>query len=76
MITSLTVLFIALGHTVNLSQLPDIDSMPVCHVEDCSDVPAVVSGQDNGIWIDPDTGNAYVECGQFVALVIDDTVRN
>lgn len=61
--------------TVNLSQLPDIDSMPVCHVEDCSDVPAVYAGEDNGLWTNPNTGNTYVECGSFVALVIDDTAR-
>lgn len=31
--------------------------VPLCSVEDCSDIPA--SAQP-GVWVDPDTGNAFL----------------
>ena len=56
--------------TVNLSDVPWIDSLPTCAVEDCSDQPGQV-----GLWTSRE-GNAYIEIGEGVTvLVIDDTAR-
>jgi hypothetical protein len=47
-----------------------LDTLPVCSVEDCSDQPNQI-----GMWLDRDTGNWYLEEGEFSTfLVIDDTV--
>jgi hypothetical protein len=55
--------------TVNLSTVPP--GFPTCFEEDCSDQPGQV-----GIWTDLDTGNAYLELGESVTLlIVDDTAR-
>ena len=54
---------------VNLTDVPWIDSLPVCHVEDCSDQPGQV-----GVWTNRE-GNTYIELGEGITvLVIDNTV--
>lgn len=55
--------------TVNLTDIP-VEDYPVCHVEDCSDVP-----NQEGMWQDRDTGNWYFEQGERTWLVIDNTAR-
>lgn len=54
--------------TVNLSDIP-VDDYPVCQLEDCSDVP-----NQEGLWLDTDTGSWYFEQGESSWLVVDDTV--
>lgn len=44
-----------------------LDVLPVCAVEDCSDQPGQI-----GVWTDPDTGDAYIEFGESVTLLVDD----
>lgn len=57
--------------TVNLSDLPYIDALPVCGVEDCSDIP--VTAQP-GLWFDPDSHDSYVMWTDGPTfLVVDDT---
>ena len=56
---------------VELSQIEDIDTLPVCRVEDCSDQIGQV-----GLWLDRDTGNWYLERGETQTyLIIDDTTE-
>jgi hypothetical protein len=50
---------------VSLSEIHNVDSLPVCSAEDCSDQPGQV-----GMWLDRDTGDWY----QSSLLIIDDTV--
>lgn len=59
--------------TVNLSELPNLDIMPVCALEDGSDQ---LTGPDSDpcIWTDPDTGNAYWTTFDRSWLIVDDTV--
>jgi hypothetical protein len=46
--------------------------MPICEVEDCSDVAAVAQP---GLWFDPDSHDTYVIWTDGPALlVVDDTV--
>jgi hypothetical protein len=54
--------------TVLAEDLPNADALPVCALEDCSDVPNSV-----GLWQDKDTGNWWLSLGRYSALVIDDT---
>lgn len=55
--------------TIRLSDIHRADLLPACAEEDCSDQV----GQ-TGIWTDDDTGNAYLEIGESVTLlIIDDT---
>lgn len=56
--------------TINLSDVPDIDTLPVCHVEDCSDVP----GQ-TGVWYSRSTGTWLLERGEdYTRAIVDDSV--
>lgn len=56
--------------TIRLSDIHHADLLPACAEEDCSDQP-----DQTGIWTDDDTGNAYLELGEAVTLlIIDDTV--
>jgi hypothetical protein len=56
--------------TIDLTDVPDIDSLPVCHVEDCSDVP----GQ-TGVWFSRSTGDWLLERGEdYTRVIVDDTV--
>lgn len=50
-----------------LSEVPDIDTFPVCRVEDCSDQPGQI-----GLWFDRDLGDWYLSQGERSLLVIDD----
>lgn len=53
---------------VLLSELPQIDELPVCIEEDGS-------GQDNPcLWFDPDSHDSYVTFPDVSYLVVDDTV--
>jgi hypothetical protein len=55
---------------VNLSELPGIDSMPVCHVEDGSDVdPALLPC----VWTNQ--GNAWLTYADRSFLIVDDTTH-
>lgn len=61
---------VAHADVVNLSELPAIDSMPVCHMEDGSDVdPAILPC----IWTND--GNAWLTYEDHSLLIVDDTVR-
>lgn len=54
--------------SINLTDIPDIDTLPICAEEDCSDRP-----KQTGLW--PNDGNWYLERGEGRAwLVIDNTV--
>ena len=57
---------------VRLSDIPDIDSLPICTVEDCSDQPGQV-----GLWLDRDTGNWWLSRGEteFYVIMDDTAVR-
>jgi hypothetical protein len=56
--------------TINLTDIPDIDSLPVCAEEDCSD-----QRSQTGMWLDKDTGDWYLERGEdYTRRVIDNTV--
>lgn len=55
--------------TVNLTDLPDIDSMPVCREEDGSDVPAALLPC---VWTND--GNAWLTYEDRSYLIVDDTV--
>jgi hypothetical protein len=60
----------AYEETVNLSELPAIDSMPVCQMEDGSDVdPAALPC----VWTNG--GNAWLTYEDRSLLIVDDTVR-
>lgn len=55
--------------TIDLSDIPDAGTLPVCMQEDCSDQV----GQ-TGMWLDDDTGNWYLERGEdYTRLVVDQT---
>jgi hypothetical protein len=54
---------------VSLSEIRNVDALPVCSAEDCSDQPGQV-----GMWLDRDTGDWYLSVGQSSLLIIDDTV--
>ncbi|QPX62176.1 hypothetical protein PBI_INDLOVU_61 [Mycobacterium phage Indlovu] len=54
--------------TINLSEFGNIDAIPTCVEEDCSDQPGQI-----GLWLDRDTGNWWFSTGETSALVIDDT---
>ena len=56
--------------TINLSDLPTIDSMPVCHIEDGSDV---ATDQLPCVWTND--GNAWLTYADHSVLIVDDTVR-
>jgi hypothetical protein len=58
----------AFEETVNLSELPGIDSMPVCRMEDGSDVAALPC-----VWTND--GNAWLTYADRSLLIVDDTVR-
>ncbi|AEM05903.1 hypothetical protein TIROTHETA9_84 [Mycobacterium phage TiroTheta9] len=60
---------LGIGPTVDLSDI-DIDMLPECVEEDCSDQPGQV-----GMWLDEDTGNWYLSLGESSVLVVDDTVE-
>jgi len=55
---------------VNLSDLPTIDSMPVCAMEDGSDVPAELLPC---VW--ENQGNTWLTYSDHSELIVDDTVR-
>jgi hypothetical protein len=55
---------------LHLSDIQGVDSLPICHVEDCSDQPNQI-----GLWLDNDTGNWYYSGGERSYLIVDDTVR-
>ncbi len=59
------------AHTIPLPEVPDIDTLPVCHVEDCSDVDTFPA-----VW--HNDGNTYLalypEQEQWL-LITDDTVE-
>ena len=56
--------------TLSTCELPAIDSMPVCHMEDGSDVdPAILPC----IWTND--GNAWLTYEDHSLLIVDDTVR-
>jgi hypothetical protein len=56
--------------TINLTDIPDIDTLPVCHAEDCSDVV----GQ-TGVWFSRSTGAWLLERGEdYTRVIVDDTV--
>ncbi|UJQ86582.1 hypothetical protein SEA_PENGUINLOVER67_60 [Mycobacterium phage PenguinLover67] len=58
--------------TINLSEFGNIDAIPVCAVEDCSDQPAQV-----GLWRDRDTGNWWFSTGPETSwLIVDDTAAS
>lgn len=58
---------------VLVSEFPGIDELPVCALEDCSDVPSALQP---ALWSDRDTGNAYLMWTDGPTfLVIDDTTR-
>ena len=59
--------------TVNLSDLPIIDSMPVCHMEDGSDVdPSALPC----VWTNGGAGAAsWLTYEDRSLLIVDDTVR-
>ena len=54
--------------TIALSEFGNIDAIPTCSVEDCSDQPGQI-----GLWLDRDTGNWWFSTGETSALVVDDT---
>ena len=55
--------------TVNLSDVPFIDQLPICNEEDCSDQNGQI-----GVWTSH-VGNSYIELGEGVTvMVIDNTV--
>lgn len=55
--------------TINLTDVTDIDHLPVCAEEDCSDQ----IGQ-TGVWLDTDTGTWYLERGEdYTRMIIDNT---
>lgn len=55
--------------TIDLTEIPDIDTLPVCAEEDCSDQP----GQ-TGLWQSTE-GDWYLERGETKTwLIIDNTV--
>lgn len=55
--------------TINLSEFGNIDAIPTCVEEDCSDQPGQI-----GLWLDRDTGNWWFSTGEGQSsLVIDDT---
>lgn len=53
--------------TINLTDIPDLDILPVCHAEDCSDV----AGQ-TGVWYSHSTGAWLLERGEGHTWVIVD----
>lgn len=55
--------------TIDLTSIDDIDVLPTCTLEDCSDVP-----EQTGLWLDADTGDWYLERGVNTWLIVDDTV--
>lgn len=56
--------------TINLTDVPDVDSLPVCAQEDCSDQQGQI-----GMWLDTDTGDWYLERGEdYTRRIVDDTV--
>lgn len=57
--------------TINITDIPNIDSLPVCQVEDCSDQPGQV-----GVWYSKSTGNWYLERGESTWLIVDNTVTS
>ena len=56
--------------TINLTDIQNVEELPVCAVEDCSDQPYQI-----GMWLDRDTGNWYYSAGEESYLVIDNTVK-
>ncbi|QHB37371.1 hypothetical protein I5G58_gp069 [Mycobacterium phage BirdsNest] len=54
--------------TINLTDFGNIDAIPTCVEEDCSDQPGQI-----GLWLDRDTGNWWFSTGESSALVIDNT---
>lgn len=58
---------------IDLTSVTDIDAMPICEEEDCSDVAAVAQP---GLWYDPDSHDTYVTWTDGPSLlIVDDTVR-
>jgi hypothetical protein len=60
---------VAHADTVNLSQLEDIDSLPVCQLEDGSDAASLPC-----LWTND--GNAWLTYADHSVLVVDNTVRS
>lgn len=58
--------------TVNLSELPTIDSMPVCGQEDGSDIDTALLPC---VWTDTDTGNDWLTYADRSFLIVDDTTH-
>jgi hypothetical protein len=54
--------------TINLSELPQIDSLPVCQMEDGSDAATLPC-----VW--SNDGNAWLTYADHSVLIVDDTVR-
>ena len=55
--------------TISLTDVHDIDTLPVCEVEDCSDQPGQV-----GVWLSSE-GDWYLERGEdYTRLIVDNTV--
>ena len=62
-------MYAAEEQTVNLSELPDLGSMPVCHMEDGSDLaPSALPC----VWTND--GNAWLTYVDHSVLINDDTV--
>ena len=55
-------------NTIDIADIPNIDALPTCAEEDCSDQPGQI-----GLWLDRDTGNWWLSVGESSALIIDHT---
>ena len=63
----------AIGHaspgTINLTDVPNIDALPVCQVEDGSDSASLPC-----LWFDPDSQDTYLTFEDYSLRIVDDTV--
>jgi hypothetical protein len=57
--------------TINLTEIDDIDVLPVCHVEDCSDVP-----DQHGLWYSQYRGDWLLIDNDDTWLIVDDTATD
>ncbi|URC18171.1 membrane protein [Mycobacterium phage Zenteno07] len=55
--------------TIDRADIPNIEALPICAEEDCSDQPGQI-----GLWLDRDTGNWWLSVGESSALIIDHTI--
>lgn len=58
--------------SVALSDIADINALPMCELEDCSDV-ATVTDSSPGLWVDGDTGDWYLTFSDRSLVIVDDT---